>query len=229
MYWSRWFLIVVHCLSYIIVADIYAMKRLREDAECNELEPLFDCLSDDFFINNIEDDFPSYEHGDKHVEPEKTEILIPSLPKADVIDRESFVCSLCNIGFLTSKRLSLHNNKKHRKKIKWHCEDCDGSFDSKNDLDVHVKVMHKYQEVYRCDQCDKIFNTPSQRKSHQIIHQQSTKECCPTCGKKVKYLRSHVKLHQIPEIFCIKCGQGFVRTYFLKRHATMCPKKELTF
>ncbi|XP_005097051.1 zinc finger protein 658B [Aplysia californica] len=131
----------------------------------------------------------------------------------------SFVCTLCNVGFMRKKQLRAHRHSEHssiksvykgktlvlkslsssRRKSN-SCEICGEVFKSLSSLKVHV-LCHEKKSLFKDDICHNDFSTSDALRVHKKLHEAKDSEAQPTeksemekfvcdvCGKTVKSMK----------------------------------------
>ena len=89
---------------------------------------------------------------------------------------DEFSCKICDLHFMSKKKLKMHNKSDHTPQI--NCESCEETFQKNCDLESHVERCHDSVEKFECDQCGKIFVLNWRLKKHQDIHtNQNVRKC----------------------------------------------------
>ena len=89
---------------------------------------------------------------------------------------DEFICRICDLHFVSKKKLKMHNHLEHTPHIK--CESCEETFAKNCDLESHVEKCHDSVEKFECIKCGKIFVLKWRLIKHQDIHNnQRVRKC----------------------------------------------------
>jgi len=133
------------------------------------------------------------------------------------------ICSKCNKGFTTSKKLQKHseivhegNKPKIKNKIKQEINEGD-------ELNKKVKPKpHKERVKKQCPKCDKKLSSLNLKSHIKRVHERIFPFLCNTCGYKATgnaELKNHVAVvHEGKRHICPICGVGVTSPTYLKKH-----------
>ncbi|XP_022818800.1 zinc finger protein OZF-like, partial [Spodoptera litura] len=138
----------------------------------------------------------------------------------------SFMCSICNKTFLTSRKRVEHLEEVHnRKPLNLNCKICSKKFESHSTLYSHMRSEHlniKREPRYACAVCGTMFKSKDGLRDHMVGHSGEKNYECEVCHKKYgrrKTLTQHLRIHMNDRRFaCGACGQAFVQKCSLKNH-----------
>ena len=111
-------------------------------------------------------------------------------------DNKKYFCESCDKSFVQPGGLYIHNQSVHQDK-QYKCEYCDKIFGLKVILKRHM-YRHTGEMPFKCNQskCEQSFKSPSELKSHSLMHAEGRPYRCPTCDigfHHNRYLLSHYK------------------------------------
>ncbi|XP_072297676.1 uncharacterized protein [Eucyclogobius newberryi] len=132
-----------------------------------------------------------------------------------------FSCPLCPKVFHQKIYLTRHMDR-HNGQEPYLCEICGQGWSTQRYLDSHM-IKHTDERPFKCDQCDKTFKRVNVLRLHiRSKHLDLRPYVCHVCGKAHKFSRD-LKEHTIKHTGvyphnCSRCGKGFGRLYYLKKH-----------
>ena len=150
-------------------------------------------------------------------------------------------CPICKkkYSFQDGKDLSMHIAK-HKLPKNFQCEHCKKMFVSNSVLTAHIR-LHTGEKPFSCSLCSMDFYDLSGKKQHEKRHSESLaiqKEpryiveqgVCKVCGKLVKNLGRHNKIHTTGGVSkCEACQRTFTRVDTMKRHISMVHENSKPF
>lgn len=101
------------------------------------------------------------------------------------------------------------------------CDKCGATAENGNHFLNHLLDEHT-EEDFRlsCSNCDFMDKSLSVLERHLHMHHRVTKDICPTCGKRVTKINSHILTHspELRQYECKVCGRKMASAKDLKRH-----------
>ncbi|KAH1003720.1 hypothetical protein HUJ04_003591 [Dendroctonus ponderosae] len=101
------------------------------------------------------------------------------------IEKEEFICDLCNKGFAKSYQLSYHVKTRHQDAA-FECSTCGKKFKTTRQLVAHTRchaTIKKEKELYQCEICKKVLGSKQGLVSHTKRHLKIYDMTCEFCGK----------------------------------------------
>ncbi|XP_026751367.1 zinc finger protein 160-like [Galleria mellonella] len=135
---------------------------------------------------------------------------------------EDFKCTVCNQGFITKDRLTMHTCR-NSTTARYSCGECGKTFSQLRNFKYHMSVHRGTREfAATCTVCGKYFNDRGYLSSHMKIHKNRKEYKCTMCPKsfnqRVAY-NMHVRIHTgVKPHVCEQCGKAFSRKMLLKQH-----------
>ena len=94
--------------------------------------------------------------------------------------QEQYLCSICELPFLSRKLVNRHSLSAHKKKIyivQHYCTRCPNYYQSKEDLNHHFQIAH----VEKCTKCPQSFQSKGELNYH---YEQTHTVPCSKCPKR---------------------------------------------
>ena len=168
------------------------------------------------------------------------------LPSCIELEKESFVCELCDFSSVDRGSLNIHIQEQHIE-ISYPCDECDYSADSQDKLVSHVVSIHenvgeelkdstqvnikkrkKFKTKY-CAICEKDFSTREKFREHYNRVHLKIKFPCKQCDYSANYknlLNNHIEMKHGGQTFrCQLCESEFKAKYYLREHLKRVHKK----
>ena len=118
-------------------------------------------------------------------------------------------CKYCEKSFDSSKGLTVHHQKEHKK---LYCKLCKKTFNNPITYSHHLKTHSGKGHV--CSDCNKIFAYASQLKTHLTVHLSKRHKCtrtnCTRSFKNLGDLTRHLNLHDAKVHQCTDCSYSHV-------------------
>ena len=118
-------------------------------------------------------------------------------------------CKYCKKSFDSSKGLTVHHQKEHKK---LYCKLCKQAFNNPTTYSRHLKTHSGKGHV--CSDCNKVFAYASQLKTHLSVHLSKRHKCtrtnCKRSFKNLGDLTRHLKLHDAKVHQCTDCSYSHV-------------------
>ena len=118
-------------------------------------------------------------------------------------------CKYCEKSFDSSKGLTVHHQKEHKK---LYCKLCKKTFNNPTTYSRHLKTHSGKGHV--CSDCNKIFAYASQLKTHLTVHLSKRHKCtrtnCTRSFKNLGDLTRHLNLHDAKVHQCTDCSYSHV-------------------
>lgn len=151
--------------------------------------------------NTCQKVFKTKEKLNEHIIFVHNEKSIP--PKQPYIDKNEYICHICEEIFHNEKSLQLHTNKSFL------CVICLEAFKScyelKSHQDMHNhKIFENNKTEYECDICHAACNEKTYLNSHYDIHKNGKLFNCHLCSKNFMFkntLKEHLISHSAKKIF----------------------------
>ena len=152
------------------------------------------------------------------------ELVIPS-PLIDTLQ-----CNYCNKGFS-----SIGNRNKHIRVVHKACFLCDLGFSTQKRLSVHMSAQHSQKQKavpnsLKCPTCQLTVKNKKALSNHLVIHKDK-KHICNECGSRFArkdYLLNHERIHSGEKPFsCNSCDRQFKQQSTLFKHSKICKKLTL--
>ncbi|XP_064110519.1 zinc finger and SCAN domain-containing protein 12-like isoform X1 [Macrobrachium nipponense] len=135
------------------------------------------------------------------------------------IEREQYICKLCNKKFSSPTGLKVHVETIHEKVQVFECPTCKETFNQKGNMQNHFRRVHQGDEARKllCDICNKGFICPSDLRKHvERVHLKVRKNevMCEVCGKPFsdsRAMRIHINAVHTKEVQhpCPECKMVF--------------------
>ena len=120
--------------------------------------------------------------------------------------QEQYLCSICELPFLSRKLVNRHSLSAHKKKIyivQHYCTRCPNYYQSKEDLNHHFQIAH----VEKCTKCPQSFQSKGELNYH---YEQTHTVPCSKCPKRFSskdLLKTHFEINHFAK--CTKCPLKF--------------------
>ncbi|XP_071522044.1 uncharacterized protein [Panulirus ornatus] len=135
------------------------------------------------------------------------------------VEREQFMCKICNKKFSSLTGLKVHVETIHKKAQVYECPECKEIFNQKGNMQNHFRRVHQGDEARKllCDICNKGFICPSDLRKHvERVHLKVRKNevMCEVCGKPFsdsRAMRIHINAVHTKEVQhpCPECKMVF--------------------
>ena len=143
-------------------------------------------------------------------------------------ERERFICSICNKGFITKPGLMDHTVS-HSDKEPYPCEFCPKSFKLKRHLKYHCDYHHSAFKIeFKCKTCSKVFTQSGSVYKHiREVHEDKRLFNCEICNyssNRIASIRIHTDaIHNNVKFICPICSKEVAYKSHMTRH-----KKEIS-
>ena len=142
---------------------------------------------------------------------------------------EQHTCLNCPESFSSFRNLTHHNQSKHNRDIvavdAHICNKCQKSFSDKGNLENHKKRVHVLRK-FECVICSSKFKTNPDLNKHRRGHTKE-KAKCDDCGKMVRNIVLHKKVHGNRDFKCNICEKDYKRKSHLSAHTERQHGKEV--
>eukprot|EP01083_Nonionella_stella_P293703 998876_1 len=137
------------------------------------------------------------------------------------LNLKPFQCPHCSKRFFKRPGLTCHLTV-HSDTRDFPCEMCGKYFKTKKSVEKHKIHVHFGIKRFQCNICSKRFSTSVGLTRHHRVHKMLSDVVskCSFCGKNVKYLAQHLKIHSKQEktYACDKCPKQFAFMNYLTKH-----------
>ena len=211
-------------------------KYRCEDKECNNRgtrygKNCFRSLSElNQHVDNIHGGVENFKC--KHKQCPKS-FKEPNRLKMHIRRSHTYVCDICEKGFLSKSILNRHTTLVHEESSRiFTCIFCDNvSYETKSSYLNHIAEVHE-GSIETCNICDKIFKTRTHLLTHMgNVHEGNRKpkqrieykKCCKICDDKIyrtrEELQNHIQdIHEGMSEKCKLCGKLFASRHSYKSH-----------
>ena len=126
-----------------------------------------------------------------------------------------FKCQLCTASFSSKALIKRHIDLLHSL---FESEQCGKDFKTQRNLEKQKKIQYNQRKKpLQCSTCGKLISSKYSLRNHQKLHNESEKETCNICGKKVIDLNFHRKLH-MAQFKCAFCPKVMTSKQVMRRH-----------
>ncbi|XP_039765298.1 gastrula zinc finger protein XlCGF26.1-like [Pararge aegeria] len=147
------------------------------------------------------------------------------------VEKDTFLCTLCNKALkseasLAKHNVSMHQKRKHLGKVtgfgpdrRYHCTKCSYCTPHSQTLVNHMR-RHNGDRPYCCH-CGKTFTQASSLNAHRKTHSNTTYFTCTICGKQFKHaftLKKHLNVHGAGKFLCDICNKQLKSRQSLQDH-----------
>lgn len=152
-----------------------------------------------------------------------------------------FECIICKKDTFPSfvklrEHLLFHKQVESEKKAGavFFCDICSFSTSSRSGFSQHQKKhkIAKYFEEkggYKCEICGKTLRSERTLEiHHEVVHTEPVLQECKLCGKKVRWMTSHLACHKNDPMLCPTCGASCKNKTLLRSHIRAVHKIQAT-